>query len=80
MVEEPCADARERKHEVQAEQVPLDEHFAPVRHPGAPYTAHLHLCPTSEEMERDAEAHWPRQVEQVVQDDRQCNHERLANF
>ena len=60
--------------------MPFDEHFAPVRHPCAPYAAHLHLCPAPEEVERDAEADWPGQVEQVVQDDRHCDYERLADF
>lgn len=80
VVHEARTNRHQRQHEVQAEQVPLDELLAPIRHPRPPHSADLHIRSVPQQVQGYPEIERPRQVEKIVQDDGQCDDERLANF
>lgn len=63
MIHEPYADAHERQHKVQTEQVPSDELPAPMRHARTPHAADVDLRLAAQEVQRDAEVDGPGQVE-----------------
>jgi hypothetical protein len=58
----------------------FDKLLAPVGHSSTPDTSELHLSFVSEKMEWDTEAHWPRKVQEVIQDYRERDDKGLANF
>jgi hypothetical protein len=73
-------DTKKRQHEVKAKEVAFDEFRTSVSHARAPDTTYFDFCVASEEMQRDAEIGWPRQVEQVVQDNGQSYNHGLRYF
>ena len=60
--------------------MPLYQFPAAIRHPSTPRAPDLQLRMTPKEMQRDPEIERPRQVEQVVQDDRYRNDQSLRGL
>jgi hypothetical protein len=80
VVQETKADSDERKHEVQTEEVTLDQFCTAICHACAPDAAHLNIRATPEKMQRNAETGGPRKVQQIVKGYRESNHERLRDL
>lgn len=80
VVHEPGTYGHHWQHEVQAEEVTLDELLASIRHPRAPDSANLHLGFVSQQMQRYPEVERPREVEEIIEDDGKGDDEGLADF
>ena len=80
VVQEAKADSHERKHEVQTEEVTLDQFCTPICHACAPNAAHFNVCATPEKMQWDTETSWPGKVQQIVKGHRKSNYERLRDL
>lgn len=69
VVHKACADGNEGKHEIQTEEVSLDEFLTAVCHACTPDATYLNFRLVSHEMKRDVESYWPWEVEEVVEND-----------
>ena len=82
MIHKPGAYAHKREHEVHAEQMPLDELLAPMRHARTPHAPNVNIGTPAKQIEGQTESERgvPGQVQAVVRYDGERYYYRLAYF
>ena len=80
MVQKAKADAYEWKHEVQTEEVTLNQFCTAICHACTPDATDLDLRATPEKMQWNAEAGRPGKVKQIVERHRDSDHDRLRDL
>ena len=80
MIHEADTHGDQGQHKVQTEEMPLDEFSTSIGHTSAPNSTELKFRFVSKEVKGYPEIHWPRKIQQVVDNHGYGNYQGLADF
>jgi hypothetical protein len=80
MIHKAQANCHQRQHKIKTEQMSFNQLTTPMRHPSVPYATKLQFGFISKEVKWYPETNWPWQIQQIVDNDRESDYQRLADL